>query len=442
MVLSACAGGSGSSGFDNFPSSENAAIDQALSEQAVRCLPRIEHLPRRHDGRTDAAADAAPQPRDAGRRPLSPTRSPPLPTPCQRAEHPSLTATRTDATPTPHRRSHKPHKPVVDTGINDGAVPCATVDTTNSCLFVVPFAPDGFPLGTVFRVAVRTVEPTGRVDHWFRRDGQRLAERTGIRCPGCDRRCTPAIRRHRPGTGRGARLRQAAQQCTAQRLRTSATVVPTTPSSPSDLERAARDIGRRSCADTCYSPTGLSADAETRDPHLDPAPGKTLSNRLPPARESGGIGRRAGFRILWGNTRGGSSPPFRISSSRIHAASSEIVPHDVSKWGTDLRRSRPEDVRCEGAEPIHLGALFTWSHSARSDVPTWRTRRLFALQPRRSRADAKRRRHEGILRRVQPAHANPQARKHRYQWWRSEFGSTGSPLVFVKTFISGLVCNG
>src|SRR5262245_37086991 len=30
-------------------------------------------------------------------------------------------------------------------------------------------------------------------------------------------------------------------------------------------------------------------------------------------RESGGTGRRAGFRILWGNTRGGSSPPFRTS---------------------------------------------------------------------------------------------------------------------------------
>ena len=32
------------------------------------------------------------------------------------------------------------------------------------------------------------------------------------------------------------------------------------------------------------------------------------------ARESGGIGRRAGFRILWGNTRGGSIPPFRTKN--------------------------------------------------------------------------------------------------------------------------------
>ena len=32
------------------------------------------------------------------------------------------------------------------------------------------------------------------------------------------------------------------------------------------------------------------------------------------ACESGGIGRRAGFRIQWANTRGGSSPPFRTTS--------------------------------------------------------------------------------------------------------------------------------
>src|SRR4051812_4864869 len=30
-------------------------------------------------------------------------------------------------------------------------------------------------------------------------------------------------------------------------------------------------------------------------------------------REAGGIGRRAGFRFQWGNSRGGSSPPLRTS---------------------------------------------------------------------------------------------------------------------------------
>ncbi len=35
-ALAACSGGSGSSGFDAFPSTENAAITQALAEQ--RCV--------------------------------------------------------------------------------------------------------------------------------------------------------------------------------------------------------------------------------------------------------------------------------------------------------------------------------------------------------------------------------------------------------------------
>ena len=42
--------------------------------------------------------------------------------------------------------------------------------------------------------------------------------------------------------------------------------------------------------------------------HLDREPTPSIQF---PSRESGGTGRRAGFRILWGKTRGGSSPPFR-----------------------------------------------------------------------------------------------------------------------------------
>lgn len=36
-----------------------------------------------------------------------------------------------------------------------------------------------------------------------------------------------------------------------------------------------------------------------------------------PSGRSGGIGRRAGFRILWAQARGGSSPPFGIRSRRV-----------------------------------------------------------------------------------------------------------------------------
>ena len=53
-----------------------------------------------------------------------------------------------------------------------------------------------------------------------------------------------------------------------------------------------------------------------RSPSRPPADGQgprhNVSHRLfRYARGSGGTGRRAGFRFLWGNTRGGSSPLFR-----------------------------------------------------------------------------------------------------------------------------------
>src|SRR5438105_9417065 len=38
--------------------------------------------------------------------------------------------------------------------------------------------------------------------------------------------------------------------------------------------------------------------------------------KLPPARGCGGIGRRARFRSVWGQPRGGSSPLIRIAKSR------------------------------------------------------------------------------------------------------------------------------
>src|SRR5690606_31403346 len=48
-------------------------------------------------------------------------------------------------------------------------------------------------------------------------------------------------------------------------------------------------------------------------------------------RASGGIGRRAGFRFLWGNTRGGSSPPSPTVSS-VH-------------WGTTPQHPRRDLLR-------------------------------------------------------------------------------------------------
>jgi len=155
MLLSACSGGSGSSGFDNFPSSENAAIDQALSQQACVAFHGLSICP------ADTTGATTPQLTPTPARTATPTAlvANPQPTAAPTASQTRAATANPTATPTATPPAHNPQQPAVDTGINDGVIPCATVGTENSCVFVVPFAPDGFPTGTVFRVAVRTVEP-------------------------------------------------------------------------------------------------------------------------------------------------------------------------------------------------------------------------------------------------------------------------------------------
>jgi hypothetical protein len=153
-ALAACAGGSGSSGFDAFPSSENAAIEQALDEQ--RCVE--------FEGLTICPADGTPTAEPAASPTRAPTGTPtveahtpppsgtPLPTPTRGAA-PTFTAT---ATPT----TEPSRQPQVDTAVDrGGSIPCVPADASGGCVFVVPFAPDGFPPGAVFRVAVRTLAP-------------------------------------------------------------------------------------------------------------------------------------------------------------------------------------------------------------------------------------------------------------------------------------------
>jgi hypothetical protein len=157
MGFCACAGGSGSSGFDNFPSSENAAIDQALSEQECVLFHGLSICP----ADTTGAATPLPSPSPA------PTTTPtsvvlnPQPTASPTAARTRGGTASPTATPTATPPAHRPQTPAVDTGINDGVIPCAPVDTGSTCLFVIPFAPEGFPLGTLFRVAVRTGNPPG-----------------------------------------------------------------------------------------------------------------------------------------------------------------------------------------------------------------------------------------------------------------------------------------
>ena len=72
---------------------------------------------------------------------------------------------------------------------------------------------------------------------------------------------------------------------------------------------------------------------------------KPLSTSIVLRRESGGIGRRAGFRILWGNTRGGSSPPFRILFIRTF---SKLLVGEITRDTNVLihaARGRPLGVR-------------------------------------------------------------------------------------------------
>ncbi len=101
LALTACAGGSGSSGFDASPT-ENAAIQQALDQQ--RCVER--------QGLTICPADQTP------------------------------TAT---------------SQPRIDTGGIEpsGSVGCVPSPTNSTCTFTLPFAPQGFESNAAFRVAVR-----------------------------------------------------------------------------------------------------------------------------------------------------------------------------------------------------------------------------------------------------------------------------------------------
>jgi hypothetical protein len=155
-LLSACAGGSGSSGFDNFPSSENAAIQTALAEQRCVAFHGLSICPVDNAAGTEpgAAPTAVPTGTPTGiviNPPPSSTATP------LTTRAPSPLATRTP-TPTPEQvPAPNPH---VDTGINDSSIACASVADGNGCLLVLPFAPNGFPPGTIFRVAVRDVEPT------------------------------------------------------------------------------------------------------------------------------------------------------------------------------------------------------------------------------------------------------------------------------------------
>jgi hypothetical protein len=161
LFVAACSG-SGSSGFDNLPGTENAAIEQALTEQ--RCVESR--------GLTICPAEQS--------QPFAPTPTP-TETPTVRAtaiESPPLAASPTHTPPpvsTPTITSTRPPTPtpsavipppspavLIGTGL-DASTPLTCVDLgpAGGCLFTVSFVAVGFPAGAEFHVAVRPVEPDG-----------------------------------------------------------------------------------------------------------------------------------------------------------------------------------------------------------------------------------------------------------------------------------------
>src|SRR5438046_9392300 len=80
-------------------------------------------------------------------------------------------------------------------------------------------------------------------------------------------------------------------------------------------------------------------------------------------RESGGTGRRAGFRSQWLHCRGGSSPPFRTIPSLLNdliQRLSRLVGNligavEAAPWNEHIRCDADHFVSAVGAEPRAIG---------------------------------------------------------------------------------------
>ena len=163
VALAAC-GGSGSSGFDAFPkppASENAAITQALQEHHCVKSGALEICPADQGQPTPSATpivfptqSVAPTPTGRFTATTVVTRPTTTPTP-NAAGTPSPATSTPTATPTPEG------PPGVSTDLNPlTPISCTTPDA--GCGFTVSLLPHGFPSGTVYVIATRTLEPLGR----------------------------------------------------------------------------------------------------------------------------------------------------------------------------------------------------------------------------------------------------------------------------------------
>jgi len=145
-TLAACAGGSGSSGFDI--RSENSAIEQALAEQ--RCVQResLSICPAAEVTESPAPTPTAPSTATPSN--VSPNGPTPASTPAATA---TPTPTATPPVTTPQVEIHLDRV---------AAVPCVGSDQGGACSFTLPFEAQGFAPEAAFRVATRTVNPDSR----------------------------------------------------------------------------------------------------------------------------------------------------------------------------------------------------------------------------------------------------------------------------------------
>lgn len=188
-VLTACEGGSGSSGFD--VRSENAAIQTALAEQ--RCVQH-ELLTICPAEETHTPPEGSPTPSPMQAVTPTPTSAPPAPTATQPGStftpvtFPTATATSAatrSAVPTSTATASPTMIPAGTQQVEivlDPSTPitCMALDQAGTCGFTLSFSTLGFPISATFRIAVRQVSPSGR---WT--IGPALAP-TGAANPGFD----------------------------------------------------------------------------------------------------------------------------------------------------------------------------------------------------------------------------------------------------------------
>lgn len=156
-LLSACAGGSGSSGFE-LARAENRAIERALASDGCEV----------NDGLTICASDSAlPTTTATARVEMTRTPTPTGPAPTGSAIPTGSPSTRTPTatrhasrTPTP---TPIPPQPAVDINLAPGeAIPCQQDGPAGACSFVLSYDTRGVPDDAAYRVALRPRNPDGR----------------------------------------------------------------------------------------------------------------------------------------------------------------------------------------------------------------------------------------------------------------------------------------